>query len=85
VLTHVFDNARRTAVAGAFKLAGYSGPQLTAPVDSEDERALLLEPDVFQQLRDARTLEQVVQQLLGRKLFVASATTPGDRRFPSSE
>ena len=66
----MFNIGQRTAVAGAFKLAGYDGPLVTAPVMSEDERAFLLERDAFQSLRDVRTLEQVLQQLLGLKVFV---------------
>jgi hypothetical protein len=66
----VFNVGQRTAVEGAFKLAGYVGPLVTAPVTSEDERAFLMEPDAFRELRDVRTLEQIVQQLLGRKVFV---------------
>lgn len=44
------------AVAGAFKLAGYDGPLVVAPVASEDERGFLLEPDDLRALRDVRTL-----------------------------
>jgi hypothetical protein len=66
----VFNIGQRTAVEGAFRLAGYSGQLVTAPVTSEDERAFLLEPEALGQLRDVRTLEQIVQQLLGRKVFV---------------
>jgi hypothetical protein len=66
----VFNIGQRTAVEGAFRSAGYNGPLLTAPVTSEDERAFLLEPDELDQLRDVRILEQIVQQLLGRKVFV---------------
>lgn len=66
----VFNIGQRTAVAGAFKLAGYEGPLVVAPVASEDERAFLLEPDNLRALREVRTLEQVLQQLLGRKVFV---------------
>ena len=66
----VFNIGQRTAVAGAFKLAGYEGPLVTAPVTSDDERAFLLEPEALQSLRDVRTLEQILQQLLGRRVFV---------------
>ena len=66
----MFDIGQLAAVAGAFKLAGYEGPLVTAPVTSEDERAFLLEPLSLQSLRDVRTVEQVLQQLLGRKVFV---------------
>jgi hypothetical protein len=66
----VFNTGQQTAVAGAFRLAGYDGPLVTAPMTSGDERAFLLEPEVLQSLRDVRTLEQVLQQLLGMKVFV---------------
>jgi hypothetical protein len=66
----MFNVGQRAAVAGAFKLAGYEGPLVVAPVASEDERAFLLDPDALRALRDVRTLEQVLQQLLGRKVFV---------------
>lgn len=66
----MFNIGQRTAVEGAFKLAGYSGLLVTAPVTSEDERAFLLEPDGLGQLRDVRTLEQILQQVLGRKVVV---------------
>jgi hypothetical protein len=67
---YVFSNGQQTAVAGAFKLAGYEGPLVTAPVTSEDEQAFLLESDALTSLRDVRTLEQILQQVLGRKVFV---------------
>lgn len=66
----MFTIGQRAAVAGAFTLAGYDGPLFTAPVTSEDERAFLLERDELRSLRDVRVLEQVLQQLLGRKVFV---------------
>jgi hypothetical protein len=66
----VFNIGQRTAVAGAFKLAGYDGPLYTAPVTSEDERAFLLEPDAFRSLSHVRTLEQLLQQVLRCKVFV---------------
>jgi hypothetical protein len=70
----VFNIGQRTAVAGAFKLAGYEGPLLTAPVTSEDERIFLLAPEALSALRDQRTLEQLLQQILGRKVWVAEST-----------
>ncbi len=73
----MFNIGQRTAVVGAFRLAGYEGPLLTAKVTSEDERAFLLEPDALHSLRDVGTLEQVLQQLLGRKVFVVERS---DRR-----
>jgi len=62
----VFNIGQQAAVAGAFRLAGYSGSLLTAPVTSVDERVFLLEPEVLRTLRDVRILEQVVGQLRGR-------------------
>jgi hypothetical protein len=66
----VFNIGQRTAVEGAFKLAGYTGRLVTAPVTSEDERAFLLEPEALKRLGDLRTLEKIVQQVLSRKVFV---------------
>ena len=66
----MFTVGQRTAVAGAFSLAGYDGPLITAPVTSEDERAFLLDRQALESLRDVRVLEQVLQQLLSRKVFV---------------
>lgn len=66
----VINTGQRTAVVGAFKLAGYDRPLFTAPVTSEDERAFLLRRQALDALCDVRTLEQVLQQILGRKVFV---------------
>jgi hypothetical protein len=65
----VFNVGQRTAVEGAFKLAGYTGPLVSASVISE-ECAFLMEPEAFRELQDGRTLEQILQRLLGRKVFV---------------
>lgn len=70
----MFNIGQRTAVAGAFKLAGYEGDLVVAPVASEDERAFLLEPEAFKTLHDRVVLEQVLSQLLGRKVWVAQRT-----------
>jgi hypothetical protein len=66
----MFKIGQRTAVAGAFKLAGYEGPLVVAQVASEDERAFLLNAEALRALRHVRTLEQVLGQLLGIKVFV---------------
>lgn len=66
----MFNVGQRTAVAGLFQLAGYEGPLFVAPVTSEDERVFLLDPGALSRLRDVRKLEQVLQQLLGRKVWV---------------
>ena len=78
----MFNIGQRSAVAGAFKLAGYEGPLVTAPVTSDDERFFLLEPNALASLRDKRTLEQVLGQLLGRKVGVMErGWVPGEVPF----
>lgn len=66
----VFNVGQRAAVVGAFKLAGYEGPLLVAPVTSDDERIFLLQPEALAALREVRVLEQVLQQVLGRKVWI---------------
>lgn len=66
----VFNIGQRTAVIGAFKLAGYEGPLRTLPNISEDERIFVLGQADLNQLRNVRTLEQIVGQLLGRKVAI---------------
>jgi hypothetical protein len=70
----MFSYGQRIAVAGAFKLAGFEDSLVVAPVISDDERAFLLEHDAFSALRDRDVLEQVLGQLLGRKVWVAERT-----------
>lgn len=62
-----------TAVRGAFSLAGYDGDLRTLPVTSEDERIFALSQDDVLALSDVRTLEQVLQQLLGRKVWILAS------------
>lgn len=78
----MFNIGQRTAVAGAFKLAGYEGNLVVAPITSDDERISLLEPDVFDALRDRDVLEQVLTQLLGRKVWVAARTEQWGKPIP---
>lgn len=66
----MFTIGQRTAVKGAFSLAGYEGPIRTLPVTSEDERIFVLGRTDLGQLRDVRTLEQIVGQLLRRKVAI---------------
>jgi hypothetical protein len=70
----MFNIGQRAAVAGAFRLAGYVGALEVAPITSEDERAFLLEPQAIRALREKDVLEQVLTQLLGRKVWVAERT-----------
>ena len=61
------------AFGGAFSLAGYDGELRTLPVTSEDERIFVLPQDDVLALRDVRTLEQVLQQVLGRKVWILAS------------
>jgi hypothetical protein len=49
---------------------------------SEDERVFLLEPDALNALRDVRALEQILQQLLGRKVWVVERTANWGKPVP---
>lgn len=70
----MFNVGLRAAVAGAFELAGYVGELRTLPVDSGDEVCFVLDQAALLALTsDARVLEQVLQQLLGRKVWVLSS------------
>jgi len=62
-----------TAVRGAFSLAGYEGDLRTLPVASEDERIFVLAQRDLLASRDIRTLEQVLQQILGRKVWIVDS------------
>jgi hypothetical protein len=62
-----------TAVRGAFSLAGYEGNLRTLPVVSEDERIFVLSRDDVKALADVRALEQVLQQILGRKVWILAS------------
>jgi hypothetical protein len=58
------------AVRTAFRFAGYEGPLRVVPVASEDERLFVLPSDVIPRLTDLRGLEQLLQQILGRKVWI---------------
>ncbi len=73
-LARMFNVGQRAAVASAFRLAGYDGPIHTLPVDDEIERGFVLESEAFRALRDVRDLEQVLAQLLGRKVWAMEQT-----------
>jgi hypothetical protein len=79
----VFTVGQQAAVARAFALAGYHGPLMTAPVTSDDERIFLLSPDDFGALSDPPALEQVLQALLQRKVWIVqrSASWPTTEPF----
>jgi len=76
--------SERAATTAALKLAGYEGELLVAPVTGEDEPAFLLEPAAFGALRDRVALEQILTQLLGRKVRVAERTRQWGNPYCSS-
>ena len=82
-LRDVFTAGQQAAVANAFTLAGYYGPLMTAPVTSGDERVFVLLPDAFAALPDRRALEQALQELLERKVWIVeqSASWPTTEPF----
>jgi hypothetical protein len=65
----VFSTGQVAAVRAAFALAGFEGDIRTLPVDSEDERIFVLDQASLLAV-DVRSLEQVLTQLLGRKVWV---------------
>lgn len=69
----MFSVGQVTAVRGAFSLAGYDGDLRTLPITSEDERIFVLHQSAVLALRDIRTLEQVLQQVLGRKVWIVDS------------
>jgi hypothetical protein len=78
----VFNVGQRTAVEGAFALAGYEGAIRTLPVTSEDERIFVLGRADFARLRDVRALEQIVGQLLGRKVAIIDVGSDSPASVP---
>jgi hypothetical protein len=70
----MFDVGQRTAVRGAFEMAGYVGELRTLPLDSGDEVCFVLdEADMLALTGDEHALEQVLQQVLGRKAWVLAS------------
>jgi hypothetical protein len=66
----MFNVGQLAAVKAAFSLAGYDGELRTLRVDSEDERVFVVPGEMAESLGDLRSLEQVLTQLLGRKVWV---------------
>jgi len=77
-----FSVGQRTAVCGVFQLAGYVGALRVLPLDSGDEVCFVLPQSDVLALSDVQLLEQVLQQLLGRKVWILAsvddATVPFD-------
>ncbi len=77
----MFSFGQVAAVKAVFELAGFTGELRTLRVDSEDERIFVLEDQAILALTgDIRALEQVLQQLLGRKVWVIASA--GYRTVP---
>lgn len=76
----MFDVGQQTAVRGAFQLAGYDGPLNTLPLDSGDEVCFVLDQADVLALSDERVLEQVLQQVLRRKVWILASVD--DRVVP---
>jgi hypothetical protein len=66
----VFSRDQVDAVRAAFSLAGYDGELRVLPVESEDERIFVVNPDHFVLMGDAHLLEQVLASVLGRSVLV---------------
>lgn len=58
------------AVKAAFSLGGYDGDLRTLHVDSDDERPFVVPEAKVATMGNLRALEQVLTQLLGRKVWV---------------
>jgi hypothetical protein len=71
----MFDVGQQTAVRGAFELAGYVGELNTLPLDSGDDEVCfaLDQADLLALTGDLRVLEQVLQQVLSRKVWVMAS------------
>ncbi|RJS47465.1 hypothetical protein [Nocardioides cavernaquae] len=77
----MFNVGQQTAVRGAFELAGYVGELRTLPLGSGDEVCFVLDQeDLLALTGDERVLEQVLEQLLGRKVWVLASVD--DRTVP---
>lgn len=69
----MLSDGQVTAVRGAFSFAGYDGELRTLSITSEDERMFVLSQADVTALRDIPTLEQVLQQVLGRKVWILAS------------
>jgi hypothetical protein len=70
----MFNAGQKAAVRGAFELVGHVGELNTLPLDSGDEICFVLgQADLLALTGDTRVLEQVLQQVLGRKVWVLSS------------
>jgi hypothetical protein len=75
----VFNVEQRTAVEGVFFLAGYEGDLRILPPPG-DEVAFVLSKGDLLALKDIRVVEQVLQQVLGRTVWLLASV--GDDTVP---
>jgi hypothetical protein len=68
-------------VRAAFALAGYDGELRTMPIASEDERLFVLAQEDLLGLSDVRLVEQIVTQVLGRKVWVVESINEDSTPF----
>ncbi len=78
----MFNVGQVAATRAAFALAGYEEPLRTLPVDSEDERIFVVPTERLPSMGDQRSLEQVLTQLLGRKVWVLEDLGTATVAFP---
>lgn len=71
----MFNIGQTTAVRSAFRFAGFDGPLRIAEVTSEDECVFVISAAVFEQMHDVGDLEQIIGQLLGRKVWIVAASS----------
>lgn len=71
---------QRSAVFAAFRLAGYGDNLYTLPVASDEERVFVLPPGT--PLARLNDLEQVLAQVLRRRVAVLCSEKFWDRRVP---
>lgn len=69
----MFSVGQRAAVEGVFFLAGYEGELRVLPPTSGDEVGFVLAQDDLLALRDQCVVEQVLQQVLGRKVWLLAS------------
>ncbi|KRF24644.1 hypothetical protein ASG95_09030 [Phycicoccus sp. Soil803] len=70
----MFSVGEQAAVRGAFELADYVGELNMLPLDSGDEVCFVLaQADLLSLTGDIRVLEQVLQQVVGRKVWVLAS------------
>jgi hypothetical protein len=68
----VFNAGQRAGAVAAFELVGYTGQLRTAPLDSGDERLFVVPHTAMPSGTRLRALEQVLSQVLLRKVWVLS-------------